>query len=131
MCSEQMFWEMKKIVLTIAFALAGIAFANANQEEATRANFVDGKEILPVAQDSVERTPVTWENLPTGIQDALSSEQYAGWDFSAAAHVAPEKGEAYYEISLVKKGEETPRIVKMDADGTLKKGGISPPSRII
>lgn len=117
-------------MLVTAAALAGWTLVNATEKETIREhNIVMTSAATPmVAQDSVKRTMVEADNLPQGIKTALSAEEYTGWTVTTAYHVEPEKKDAYYEISLEKLGEESPRVVKMDADGKLKEGEITPPA---
>lgn len=115
---------MKKMMLVAVVAVAGWTIAYASEKVAVLDNVVGVEEIA--LQD--KRTQVESENLPQGIKTALSAEEYSGWTVSTAFHVEPDGRDAYYEISLEKEGEEDLRVIKMDADGKVKDGDITPPT---
>lgn len=118
---------MKKMMLVAAVALAGWTVANATEVEPLQTPSIVVSADAQT-QDTAKRTQVAPENLPQGIKTALSAEEYTGWTVATAYHVEPEEKEAFYEISLEKIGEEDLRVIKMDAEGNLKKPGVAPPA---
>lgn len=97
---------MKKLILSAAFlAFAGFATVQA----------ADTKKIeIVTVQDSVVKTPIKIEELPTAITDLLKTDPYKAWTPTAAFSV--KDGEKVYFQVDVKKEEETGSL-KFDKDG--------------
>jgi len=98
---------MKKLILSAAFmAVAGFATVQASE--------VNNKIEVVSVKDSVVKTPIKLEELPTAITDILKTDPYKAWTPTAAWSV--KDGEKVYFQVDVKKEEEVGSL-KFDKDG--------------
>jgi len=98
---------MKKLILSAAI----IAFAGFTTVQASEIN---NKIDVVSVKDSVVKTPIKLEELPTAITDILKTDPYKAWTPTAAWSV--KDGEKVYFQVDVKKEEEVGSL-KFDKDG--------------
>jgi len=97
---------MKKILLAGFALIICSAAVNAAEHIRTETAFVQN------GQDTKTQIEVT--ALPEAVRQTLASEDYAGWEVTAAWQVKSAAAE-YYEIQM-RRGEETATL-KLDKDG--------------
>ncbi|HEY8511132.1 MAG TPA: hypothetical protein VIL31_04170 [Cyclobacteriaceae bacterium] len=95
---------MKKVLFALLAIMGSVSVMTAT------ANVADVNGIVAALED--EKMQIQPEELPDAVKAALNSEDYTGWQISAAYKYAEKD---IYEVEL-KKGEEV-ATVKFDKDG--------------
>ncbi len=95
---------MKKVLFALLAIMGSVSVMTAT------ANVADVNAIVAALED--EKMQIQPEELPDAVKAALNSEDYTGWQISAAYKYADKD---IYEVEL-KKGEEV-ATVKFDKDG--------------
>ncbi|MFO7258398.1 MAG: hypothetical protein DIU61_011915 [Bacteroidota bacterium] len=95
---------MKKVLFALLAIMGSVSVMTAT------ANVLDVNAIVAALED--EKMQIQPEELPDAVKAALNSEDYTGWQISAAYKYAEKD---IYEVEL-KKGEEV-ATVKFDKDG--------------
>ncbi|MDV3309035.1 MAG: hypothetical protein LOY03_09485 [Cyclobacteriaceae bacterium] len=95
---------MKKVLFALLAIMGSVSVMTAT------ANVADVNAIVAALED--EKMQIQPEELPDAVKAALNSEDYTGWQISAAYKYAEKD---IYEVEL-KKGEEV-ATVKFDKDG--------------
>jgi hypothetical protein len=95
---------MKKVLFALLAIMGSVSVMTAT------ANVADVNAIVTALED--EKMQIQPEELPDAVKAALNSEDYTGWQISAAYKYAEKD---IYEVEL-KKGEEV-ATVKFDKDG--------------
>lgn len=95
---------MKKVLFALLAIMGSVSVMTAT------ANVADVNAIVAALED--EKMQIQPEELPDAVKAALNSEDYTGWQISAAYKYAEKD---VYEVEL-KKGEEV-ATVKFDKDG--------------
>ena len=95
---------MKKVLFALLAIMGSVSVMTAT------ANVADDNSIVATLED--EKMQIQPEELPDAVKAALNSEDYTGWQISAAYKYAEKD---IYEVEL-KKGEEV-ATVKFDKDG--------------
>lgn len=94
---------MKKVLFALLAIMGSVSVMTAV------ANVADVNAIVALEDEKMQIQP---EELPDAVKAALNSEDYTGWQISAAYKYAEKD---VYEVEL-KKGEEV-ATVKFDKDG--------------
>ncbi|TCC94245.1 hypothetical protein EZ428_05565 [Pedobacter frigiditerrae] len=98
---------MKKLILSAAFlAFAGFATVQASDLK-TKIETVS-------VQDSVIKTPIKLEELPTAIKTVLATEPYNKWT-PTAAFTVKDGAKEYFQVDVKK--EEQVGSLKFDKEG--------------
>jgi hypothetical protein len=95
---------MKKVLFALLAIMGSVSVMTAT------ANVLDVNAIVAALED--EKMQIQPEELPDAVKAPLNSEDYTGWQISAAYKYAEKD---IYEVEL-KKGEEV-ATVKFDKDG--------------
>ncbi|AEA42178.1 hypothetical protein [Fluviicola taffensis] len=102
---------MKKFIIA-AVAITTTVFANAQAEAEI------SQVQTEIAAANPDRVQIKLEELPAGVQKALTTDAFQGWNAKTAYIIKAEK--PYYEVELVNAKSEK-NVVNFNEDGTVIK----------